>query len=85
LSHEAFFDIINIVLTHVFWPLRVAALGGQFFSRQYHNPPFAPCLGNFKSLFFGVALSADDKESFIADLKPPTAESSGLPTVAGLK
>ena len=78
LRHEALFDIIDLLLTQFFWPLRVAALGGQFFVRQYHNPLFAPGLGNFESLLFGVAVLADNEMRFIADLKPPPPKPSGL-------
>jgi hypothetical protein len=85
LRHKAFFDIVDLVLIQFFWPLRVLALGGQFFTRQHNNPVFAPGLGNFESLLFGVAVAADNEMLFIADLKPPTPKSSGLPTVAGLK
>jgi hypothetical protein len=82
---EALFDIVDLLLIQFFWSLRVAALGDQFFSGQYNYPLFAPGLGNFESVLPGIPVLADNEMRFVADLKPPTPKSSGLPTVAGLK
>jgi hypothetical protein len=83
LRHEAILDTVDLVLSHIFWPLRVAALGGQVFLRQHNHPFFTLGLCNLESLISGVAVLTNEKEGFVTDQEPPPPEPSGLPIVSG--
>jgi hypothetical protein len=81
LRHEAILDTVDLVLSHVFWPLRVAALGGQIFFWQHNHPFFTLGLCNLESLISGVAVLTNEKEGFVTDQEPPPPEPPGLPIV----